>query len=106
MVRINLAGRAKPGLFDLRPEAPRRPLAPSTIRQQREHLRLAASILGQSGELPASLTELVKPEHFTIILRHYHNEANHEANAFAIALSKTLIQVARYHTSADVDGLS
>src|SRR5262249_47962746 len=37
--------RANPDPFDERPEAPKRPLAATTLRQQREHLRLAASIL-------------------------------------------------------------
>jgi hypothetical protein len=32
--------RANPDLFDERPEAPKRPLAATTLRQQREHLRL------------------------------------------------------------------
>ena len=95
-----LALRANPDLFDERPEAPKRPLAPSTIRQQREHLRLAASILTQSGETVVSLSDLVRPERFKAILRHYHNRAKREANAFAIGVSKTLIQVAQYHTGA------
>ena len=95
-----LALRANPDLFDERPEAPKRPLAPSTIRQQREHLRLAASILTQSGETIVSLSDLVRPERFKAILRHYHNRAKRETNAFAIGVSKTLIQVAQYHTGA------
>ena len=95
-----LALRANPDLFDERPEAPKRPLAPSTIRQQREHLRLAASILTRSGETIVSVSDLVRPERFKAILRHYHNRAKREANAFAIGVSKTLIQVAQYHTGA------
>ena len=98
-----LALRANPDLFDERPEAPKRPLAPSTIRQQREHLRLAASILTQSGETIVSLSDLVRPEQFKAILRHYHTRAKREANAFAIGVSKTLIQVAQYHTSATAE---
>jgi integrase len=92
--------RANPDLFDERPEAPKRPLAATTLRQQREHLRLAASILTQNGEGPASLAELVKPEHFKTVLRHYHNKAKGEANAFVVTLAKTLIQVAKYHAGA------
>ena len=87
-------------MFDERPEAPKRPLAATTLRQQREHLRLAASILTQNGEEPASLAELVKPEHFKTVLRHYHNKAKGEANAFVVTLAKTLIQVAKYHAGA------
>lgn len=99
-VDVYLERRADPDLFDERPEAPKRPLAPSTIRQQREHLRLAASILIQNSNMPASLAELVKPEHFKTVLRHYHNKAKGEANAFVVTLAKTLIQVAKYHAGA------
>jgi integrase len=95
-----LALRANPDLFDERPEAPKRPLAATTLRQQREHLRLAASILAQDGEAVASLADLVRPESFKKVLRYYHNQANREPNAFVIVLAKTLIQVAQYHTGA------
>jgi hypothetical protein len=95
-----LALRANPDPFDERPEAPKRALAASTLRQQREHLRLAASILVQNGEAIPSLADLVARERFKRILRHYHNQANGEPNAFAIGLAKTLIQLAQYHTGA------
>ena len=95
-----LALRANPDLFDERPEAPKRPLAATTLRQQREHLRLAASILAQNGEAIGSLADLVTPERFKTILRYYHNQANREPNAFVIGVAKTLIQVAQYHTGA------
>jgi integrase len=93
-----LARRANPDLFD--EEAPKRPLAATTIRQQREHLRLAASILAQAGDVVASLADLVRPESFKKILRHYHSQAKGEPNAFVIGVAKTLIQVAQYHTGA------
>ena len=80
--------------------SPKRPLAATTLRQQREHLRLAASILMQDGEAVASLADLVKPDRLKKVLRYYHNQANREPNAFLIALAKTLIQVAQYHTGA------
>ena len=47
--RAYLAMRAEPDLFDERPNAPRARLAASTLRQQSEHLRLAASILVETG---------------------------------------------------------
>jgi hypothetical protein len=100
--------RANPDLFDERPEAPKRPLAATTLRQQREHLRLAASILVQDGEVVASLADLVGRERFKKILRYYHHQANCQPNAFVIGVAKTLIQVAQYHTGAtseDVDAL-
>jgi len=105
-VEAYLAHRAKPDLFDERPEAPRRPLAATTLRQQREHLRLAASILMQDGETVGSLADLTKPQAFKKVLRHYHERANREPNAFAIGVSKTLIQVAQYHTGATPQELS
>jgi integrase len=95
--------RENPDPFDERPNAPPRPLAASTLRQQRVHIRLAASILIDSGvpaEEIASLGDLVKPERFKTVLRHYHKRANEEPNAFVVGLAKTLIQVAYYHVGA------
>jgi integrase len=95
-----LTMRAKPDVFDERPNAPRKPLAPSTLNQQKEHLRLAASVLVESGipvEEVTSLAELVKPERFKTILRHYHERAKGRPNAFAICLAQTVLQVARHH---------
>jgi integrase len=95
-----LALRANPDVFDERPTAPIRPLAGTTLRQQREHLRLAASILAQDGEVVVSLADLVRPENFKKILRYYHSRAKGEPNAFVIGVAKTLIQVAQFHTGA------
>jgi integrase len=95
-----LAFRANPDPFDERPEAPRRPLAASTVRQQREHLRLAASILVQSGEAIEHLADLVTTERFKRVLRHYHDKANRQPNAFVIGMAKTLIQVAQHKMGA------
>ena len=92
--------RAEPDVFDERPNTPRRPLAQSTLHQQSEHLRLAASILIDSGilvEKITSLADLLQPERFKTVLRHYHERANGQPNAFAVCLAKTLIQVAQYH---------
>ena len=61
---------------------------------------MAASIAAQEGEAVVSLAALVKPETFKKILRYYHEQANREPNAFVIGVSKTLIQVAQYHTGA------
>ena len=66
-------------------------------------MRLSASILIESGvamEDIKSLADLVEPERFKIILRHYHERANRKPNAFVICLAKTLIQVAQYHVGA------
>jgi hypothetical protein len=97
-----LSLRANPDLFDQRPEAPKRPLAATTLRQQSEHLRLAASILVQNGEI-SSLADLVRPERFKTILRYYHDQAKREPNSFVVALATTLVQVARYHVGATAE---
>jgi integrase len=100
------AMRGNPDLFDERPNAPSRPLAASTLRQQRMHVRLAASILIESG-LPGqeitSLANLVEPERFKTVLRHYHEGANGQPNAFAVCLAKTIIQIAYHHVGASPD---
>jgi hypothetical protein len=101
-----LTMRANPDLFDEKPNAPRRQLAPSTLRQQREHLRLAGSVLIQGGIATAdvkSLADLLEPERFKRILRYYHEQANRKPNAFVISLSTTLIQVAHFHLGATAD---
>jgi hypothetical protein len=100
-----LAIRAKADVFDERPNAPRRPLAATTLRQQREHIRLAASVLAKDGEAGevTSLADLVQPESVKTILRHYREQANREPNAFVNGLATTVIQVAQYHTGATED---
>jgi hypothetical protein len=104
-----LATRANPDLFDERPDAPRGPLAASTLHQQREHLRLAASVLIESGvpvEDIRCLADLLDVERFKLVLRHYHGRANGEPNAFVISLSTTLIQVAQFYLGATADQIS
>jgi integrase len=74
-------------------------LAASTIQQQKAHLRLAASVLVESGmpvEGLTSVAALVGTERFKTILRHYHEGANRQPNAFVVGVAKTLIQAA-YH---------
>jgi integrase len=104
-----LAGRADPDLFDESTTAPRRPLAPRTLRQHKEHLRLAASVLVETGVDVAditSLADLVERERFKTVLRHYHEQRNRGPNAFAVSLAKSLIQVAQYHVGVSVDQLA
>jgi integrase len=101
-----LAGRADPDIFDESTAAPRRPLAPKTLRQHREHLRLAASVLVEAGVNVAditSLAHLVEPERFKTVLRHYHGQRKGGPSSFAVCLAKTLVQVAKYHVGASAD---
>jgi hypothetical protein len=103
---VYVAMRAKPDLFDERPTAPRRALAASTLHQQSEHLRLAASVLIESGvpvEDIKALADLVQPERFKDILRYYHEQANRQPNAFVVCLAQTLIQVAQYYVCPTAD---
>jgi hypothetical protein len=98
-VEAYAAMRLNPDPFDERPNAPVRPLAASTIQQQKAHLRLAASVLVENGmplEDVVSLAILVEPKRFTTVLRHYHERAGGQPNPFVICLAQTLIQVA-YH---------
>jgi integrase len=53
-----------------------------------------------------SLAELVQPERFKTILRHYHESAGRGPNAFATALAQTLLQVARHHHDLPDEALS
>ena len=52
------------------------------------------------------LADLVQPERFKIVLRHYHSGANGQPNAFVICLAQTLIQVAQYHVGAKTDDVA
>src|SRR5665811_1436254 len=98
--------RAAPDIFEERLNVPKKPLAASTVRAQSEHLRLAASVLVESGvpvEEITSLAVLVEAEHFKAVLRHYHERADGQPNAFVIGLAKTLVQVAYHHGAVSDD---
>jgi integrase len=99
-VEAYIALRAEPDLFDDSPTAPRRPIGGYALRQQSGHLRASASILVDNGvavENIASLADLVAPEHVKIVLRHFHAKANGKPNSNATQISKTLVQVAKFH---------
>ncbi len=92
--------RANPDLFDTNPNVPARPLAESTVRQQKEHIRMATSVLVRQGvplDSLCSLADLVRVDCFKTVLRHYHNKAGGNPSSHAILIAKTLIDVARYH---------
>jgi hypothetical protein len=102
-VEAYLEMRANPDLFDERPNAPTRKLAAGTLDGQREHLRLAASVLIASGvavDAIMSLADLVQHAHVKTVLRHYHLQANGEPNAFVICLAQTFLQVAQHYLNA------
>lgn len=113
-----LSLREKPCLFAESDEVPTKALATSTVRQQMEHLRIAASILMQHGAKPDEMTlaHLISPTSFKTVLqslidqskdKHRRKLASGGAgdgalsleappNAFVICLAMTLIHVARY----------
>ena len=93
-----LTARAEPDLFDNTQDAPTRPLAASTIRQQAEHIRLAASVLLRHGfrDDLDGLAALVEIDAVKTVLRHYHHQAGGKPNAFAVGIARTLIHIARY----------
>jgi integrase len=105
-VEAYAAMRLNPDLFDERPNAPPRPLAASTIQQQKAHLRLAGSVLVEGGVPLAQVTSLsilVEPERFKTVLLHYHERAGGQPNAFVVCLAQTLIQVAHHYLDCSHD---
>jgi integrase len=106
---VYLSLRRQPDLFAVAGSAPRRPLADSTLRQQREHLRIAASLVArQQGGLEQvqQLADLVTPDAFKTVLRHFHDRAEGRPSAFAISIAKTLMDVARFHVGVSPDHLA
>ncbi len=92
--------RRSPDVFDDDPDAPAKPLAESTLRQHKEHLRLAGALLVEKGlpvETLTGLEMLVEIEAFKTILRHYHDKADGKASPFATSMATILKQVAHYH---------
>lgn len=97
-----LESRRSPDPFDEHPNAPTRPLAEGTIRQQCEHIRLAFDVLLKAGCPPKDLAGLVEPESAKIVLRHYLGSRDgHEPNAFVVGLGKTLVAVAKTNLRLD-----
>jgi integrase len=111
-------------LFDDSGGGPRRPLGEDTLRLQRDHLRLAASVLVTEGGIAVdriiSLACLTQPDAFKAILRCFAEQARRKVvendkregkaiehwanryppNSFVIGLASTLVQTAKYHSHA------
>jgi integrase len=98
--------RARPDVFDERPNAPTRALAASTLRLQRDIIRLAASALIENDRVVTTLSDLIEPDHFKAVLRHYHEQAEGKASSFATTLAQTLIGIARYHARATAEQIA
>jgi integrase len=104
-----LAMRADPDIFEDDHDAPVRPLAPATVRLQREQLHSAAAVLVKEGVAVSEirlLVDLVAVGPFKAILRHFHMKADRKANAFLDSLTRTLVQVARFHLRLKGDDLA
>ena len=54
----------------------------------------------------SSLRALVDPERFKTVLRHYHERANGQPNAFVVLLAKTLIQAAYHYVGASQEQIT
>jgi len=80
--------------------APPTPLKPSTVRQRREQLRLAASTLAKCLGDPAHVTNLlvlVRPENAKLILTAYLEKApGKRPTAFTRGLATALLTIARH----------
>ncbi len=95
--------RRHPDIFEERPDAPRKPLAESTVHLQREHIRLSCCVLIDAGQDVSSLADLVEPDNFRAVLRHYHQQAAGAASSFATGVARTLISVAKQSVYADAE---
>lgn len=88
--------------------APRR-LAPGTVRQRREHLRLAAAALARRlgyTRRVISLAVLVEPVNFKLVVAEYLERAEGgRPGAFVLGLAVTLFGVARQWVKAPVSQL-
>ena len=98
--------RRKIDLFADGTNAPTRALAKSTLKLHRDNIRLAASVLTDDGLTVESLADLIKPEHFKAVLRHYHVRTNGQATGFARSMANTLIGVARYWAKASPEDVT
>ena len=95
--------REDPDLED--EDAPLRPLAKSTLRQIREHLRLSyAAVVDSGGATPLCLADLVKPESLKEIIVAY-RKSDGTTSAFLGSLIQCLMAVAELHvklTAAEI----
>lgn len=101
--------RRNPDIFAAEGSVPRRPLAKTTLKQQREHLRIAASLVARQhggADQVLGLSDLVTDEAFKVVLRHFYERAQGKPSAFAISIAKTLIDVARFHVGVASDNLA
>jgi integrase len=87
--------REDPDLED--EDAPLRPLAKTTLRQIREHLRLSyAAVVDSGGATPLCLADLVKPESLKAIIGAY-RKSDGTTSAFLGSLIQCLMAVAELH---------
>lgn len=101
-----LAMRANPDPFEERTDMPAHRLAPNTLRLHRQHIRLAYDVLAAADMEPADLAELVEPERFKAILRHYHDKAGGKPSAYLDSAARSLMSIAKFHVRMDRDQLA
>ena len=84
-------------------DGPAKPCKPSTIRQRREMLRIAASnlIAGGVASEAVTLDALIDPENAKIILRRMHAHAGDKTSAFIRAVATELVYIASRYRPND-----
>lgn len=85
---------------------PPHPCRPTTIRQARMQIELAASALIRAGRDIATITALadvVEVEAVKTILRHYHEKAGGSGSAFARRMATMLVSIGRHWLRAGPD---
>ena len=87
-------------------DGPPRPLAPSTIKTQRDHLRCAASALALTGvpiDEIVDLTFLCRPDNVEAALKFYLDRKGGKPNKYLAQIAYTLRTVALYHAKLEQD---
>jgi hypothetical protein len=73
--------------------APTQPLRPTTIRTQKEHLRMAATIVSASGA-PSSLADLCRPQAFKLVINNFVERHGKGVTPYIAQMAWTLTKVA------------
>ena len=91
---------------DLFAEGPPRPLAPRTIKTQRDHLRCAASALARTGvpiDEIVDLNFLCRPDNVEAALKFYLERKDGKPNKYLAQIAYTIRTVALYHAKLEQD---
>ncbi len=90
-------------------DARSRPLAPQTVKLQRNHVHAAVTALAESGisaERITTMGDLVTIENFKRVLRRRHEMVGGQENVFNHDVARTLIEIARRWVKVDDEALA